>query len=56
MRFSMTRIGLSFSVRERPNHAMERTADRCASAFEMTFTLLRRPTRALVRRRSSCSR
>jgi hypothetical protein len=41
---------------ERPNHAMERTADRCAFHFEMTSTHSLRATRALVRRRSSCSR
>ena len=38
------------------NHAMERTADRSASTFEMTSTLPLRATRALVRRRSSYSR
>src|SRR5438552_2165253 len=41
---------------QRPNHAMERTADRCASTFEMTSTLSLRETRGLVRHRSSCSR
>ena len=35
---------------------MERTSDRCAFTFEMTSTLSPRATRALVRRRSSCSR
>ena len=35
---------------------MERTADRCALTFEMTSTSSLRATRALVRRRSSCSR
>ena len=40
----------------RPNHAMERTSDRFVSTFEMTSTLPLRATRALVRRRSSCSR
>jgi hypothetical protein len=39
-----------------PNQAMERTADRFASTFEMTSTLPFQATRALVRRRSSCSR
>ncbi len=43
-------------IDETPNHAMERTADRCAFTFEMTSTLPLRATRALVRRRSSCSR
>ena len=38
------------------NQAMERTADRCASTFEMTSTRSQRATRGLVRRRSSCSR
>ena len=38
------------------NHAMERTAARYASTFEMSPSLALRPTRALVRRRSSCSR
>jgi hypothetical protein len=42
--------------RERPNQAMERTADSCASTFEITSTLPLQTTRALVRRRSSCSR
>jgi hypothetical protein len=40
----------------RSNHAMERTEDRCAFTFEMTSTLPLRAARALVRRRSSCSR
>ena len=39
-----------------PNHAMERTVDRCAFTFEMTSTPPPLATRALVRRRSSCSR
>ena len=39
-----------------PNQALERTADRCASTFEMTSTLLFRVTRALVSGRSACSR
>jgi hypothetical protein len=46
------------------NHAIERTpkafasrlADRCGSTFEMTSAHSPRATRALVRRRSSCSR
>jgi hypothetical protein len=41
---------------ESPNHAMERTPDRCASTFEMTSTFQLPATRGLVRRRSSCSR
>ena len=40
----------------RSNHAMERTADRCAITFEMTSTHSLRATRGLVRRRSSYSR
>src|SRR5256885_6034347 len=39
---------------QRPNHAMERTTDRCAVTFEMTSTPPLRAPRALVRRRSSC--
>ncbi len=46
----------SLSSHPAPNHAMERTADRSASTFEMTSTLPLRAKRALVRRRSSCSR
>src|SRR6476619_3656151 len=41
---------------KRPNHSMERTADRRSSTFEMISTLPIRATRALVRRRSSCFR
>jgi len=41
---------------EKPNHAMERTADRRTLDSEMIPTLPLRATRALVRRRSSCSR
>src|SRR6185437_861965 len=44
------------SAIQRPNHAMERTAERSASTFEMTSTLPLRATRAVVRHRSSCSR
>ena len=36
--------------------AMERTPDRCASIFEMTFAPSLRAARGLVRPRSSCSR
>ena len=52
-----------------PNHAMERTADRCAFTFQITSTFSSRATRAVaapaslprsgcgqVRRRSSWSR
>ena len=42
--------------RVRSNHAMERTPDRCALHFDMTSTPPLRAARALVRRRSSCSR
>ena len=45
-----------YSIARTSNHAIERTADRCAFTFEMTSTLPLRATRALVRRRSSCSR
>jgi hypothetical protein len=41
---------------KKPNHAMERTSDLCAFTFEMTSTPSLQATRALVRRRSSCSR
>ena len=44
------------TARMTPNHAMERTTDRCAFTLEMTSTLSPRATRGLVRRRSSCSR
>jgi hypothetical protein len=37
--------------RERSNHAMERTADRCVFTFQMTSTPSVRATRAIVRRR-----
>ena len=43
-------------IKPSSNHAMERTADRCALHFEMTSTPSPRATRGLVRRRSSCSR
>jgi hypothetical protein len=45
-----------FLPHESSNQAMERTADRSASTFEMTSTLPLRATRGLVRRRSSYSR
>jgi TonB family protein len=46
----------SSSPHNRPNQAMERTADRCTFTFKMISTLPLQATRALVRRRSSCSR
>jgi hypothetical protein len=46
----------SVKLRRSSNHAMERTADRCAFTFEMISIRSLRSTRALVRRRSSCSR
>jgi hypothetical protein len=49
------RDGMTKSL-SRPNHAMERTADRLRSTFEMTSTLPPQATCSLVRRRSSCSR
>ena len=36
----------------KPNHAMERTADRCAFTFQMTSTHSPRATRGSVRRSS----
>jgi hypothetical protein len=55
-RLTMPLFDHGFQSSETPNHAMERTADRCASTFEMTSTLPLRATRAPVRRRSSCYR
>jgi len=46
----------SDTMTETSNQSMERTADRCKLHFEMTPTFSLRTTRALVRRRSSCSR
>jgi hypothetical protein len=46
----------AFTSDQTSNHAMERTADRCALHFKMISTLPPRATRTLVRRRSSCSR
>jgi hypothetical protein len=46
----------SVKLRRSSNHAMERTADRCAFTFEMTSTPSPQAPHALVRRRSSNSR
>ena len=55
---SATGLGKALSIADarRPNHAMERTADRPAFTFEMISTPSPRATRATVRRRSSYSR
>jgi hypothetical protein len=54
--FMPTDDGFSSRPRRPSNHAMERTATRCAFAFGMAMTLSLRPTLGLGGRRSSLSR
>jgi hypothetical protein len=40
----------------RPNHAMERTSERRMTRLKEKLRIMKQTERALVRRRSSCSR